>query len=107
MRFRRTSMTSQPASISIAPISSPAAWTGTDLSRSDEWIYHLSPDEIAESHRIAAGVREIAKPLTSLTAEDVPLGALAPAAREWRETLHKGRGFTLIRGLPVESMTRD
>jgi hypothetical protein len=92
---------------SPSAISSNAAWTGAELARSEEWIHRLSPEEVAAGLAVAARVRELGKPLADLTPDDVPLGALAPAAKRWRETLHRGRGFTLIRGLPVEQMTRD
>jgi hypothetical protein len=91
----------------LSPILSPAAWTGAELARSDEWIHRLTPDEVAATQQIAARVRALAKPLPELTADDVPLGALVPSVRDWRDTLHRGRGFTLIRGLPVDAMTRD
>jgi hypothetical protein len=91
----------------VAPISAPSAWTGAELSRSDEWIYPLSTEEIAATEQIAAGVRRAGKPLESLVAGDVDLGLLAPAVQRWREVLHRGRGFILIRGLPVDRMTKD
>jgi hypothetical protein len=91
----------------LSPISSAAAWTGAELARSDEWIHRLAPVEVAAAQEIAAHVHALGRPLADLAPEDVPLGALAPAARAWRDTLHRGRGFTLIRGLPVDTMTRD
>jgi hypothetical protein len=91
----------------LSPILSPAAWTGAELARSDEWIHRLSPDEVAATRQVAGRVRDLAKPLSDLTPDDVPLGALAPVVRKAREALHRGLGFTLLRGLPVDTMTRD
>jgi hypothetical protein len=42
---------------------------------------------------------------TSLDRDAVPLGSLAEAAKRWRDVLHRGRGFVLVRGLPVDRMT--
>ena len=91
----------------LSPVSSASAWTGADLAHRDDWIYRLSPAEVAATRESAARVRELGRPRGELAPEDVPLGELAPAARGWRDTLHRGRGFTLIRGLPVGSMTDD
>src|SRR5687768_5790457 len=85
---------------SVSPVSSPAAWTGAELARSDDWIHRLTAGEIAAARDVAARVRDLGRPLASLGADDVPLGALAPAVKRWRDTLHRGRGFALIRGLP-------
>ncbi|HYC01424.1 MAG TPA: TauD/TfdA family dioxygenase [Candidatus Limnocylindrales bacterium] len=88
-------------------VAGPAAWTGAEMSRTDEWIHRLSAAEVAAAESIAAAVRGAGKGVEELTKDDVSPGALAPAIRAWRETLHRGRGFVLIRGLPVERMTRE
>jgi Taurine catabolism dioxygenase TauD, TfdA family len=85
----------------LAPIQGPAAWTGAELGRTDEWIYPLSDAERDEVVRLG----RTGKPREQITRDDVRLEALAPAVREWRETLECGRGFVLIRGLPVERLS--
>ena len=89
------------------PIEGPAAWRGAELARSDEWIHVLSPPETRAVEDLAADLRRRDTPYTSLTRDDADLGALAPAVRRWRDTLAHGRGFTLVRGLPVERLSRD
>jgi len=88
-------------------IHSPSAWTGAALSQSDEWIHQLSPDEVAETERLAADLRLRGKPRDEIAREDVDLGALAPAVKRWREALHHGRGFLLVRGLPVDRLSAE
>lgn len=88
-----------------SPVSGPAAWTGQEMSRRRDWIHELSPAEVAEVERIVADVRRSGKSRETLAREDVDLGILGPAAKRWRETLHRGHGFLLVRGLPVERMT--
>ena len=44
---------------------------------------------------------------STLTRADVAFDALAPAIAAWREALARGRGFVLVRGLPVERMIVD
>ncbi|HSP96681.1 MAG TPA: TauD/TfdA family dioxygenase [Candidatus Dormibacteraeota bacterium] len=90
-----------------ARIDSPAAWRGSELASSDAWIYHLSSAEIAEIAQLVDGLRGAGTSREQVTREQVPLRALAPAVRAWRDTLARGRGFVLVRGLPVERMSAD
>jgi Taurine catabolism dioxygenase TauD, TfdA family len=89
----------------LSPIRVPAAWTGSELAKSEEWIYALSGPEQAEITRLAEKLRQ--RPREHITPDDVQLGALGPAVRAWRDTLARGRGFVLVRGLPVERMSDD
>ena len=89
------------------PIPGPAAWYGRDLGRSEEWIYRLSPAEIEELLRWVAALRRSGRPREQVSLADLPPGALAPALQAWRETLRGGRGFVLIRGLPLDRMSDD
>ncbi|MFN2424905.1 MAG: TauD/TfdA family dioxygenase [Candidatus Binatia bacterium] len=96
-----------PDSQSLIPIVSPCAWTGAGLAGNDEWIYRLSAEEVAAALATAAAVRRFGKSREDLAAGDIDIGALAPAVEAWRQALHRGRGFTLIRGLLVDSMTPE
>ncbi len=49
----------------------------------------------------------VGKTREQLTLADVAFDALAPAVASWRDTLAYGRGFVLVRGLPVERMAFD
>jgi hypothetical protein len=89
----------------IHPVPGPAAWYGRELARRDEWIYRLSRAETDEVLRLVAALRGM--PRDGIGAADVPLDALAPALQSWRETLRYGRGFVLIRGLPLERMSSE
>lgn len=89
----------------LVPIEGPAAWTGADLVSRTDWIHVLSPAEVADIDRVVALVRRLEAPLEKLTREDVAFDALAPAVAAWREDLAHGRGFLLVRGLPVERMS--
>lgn len=88
-------------------IHGPAAWTGEHLRHTDEWIYPLSREETLEIEQLAAALRGIGKPRDAITSADVQLGLLAAAVSDWRATLHRGRGFVLIRGLPVDRLSKE
>src|SRR5207248_4595410 len=51
--------------------------------------------------------RRRGKPREEITRDDVPLAGLAPAVRAWRDALAHGRGFVLVRGLPLDRMSDD
>jgi hypothetical protein len=80
-----------------------AAWYGPEMARRDDWQLPLSATEIAE---IEAALRPLvagAADIAAITARDFPLPTLGSKlkARVENEVLN-GRGFLLMRGLPVE-----
>ena len=91
------------AEIPPRPLDAPAAWRGEDMrKREDLWIYPLSDAEIAEldaAQHVATGS---GKPLAAMTRADFPLPALARRIDGWRDEIRRGRGFVLIRGIPVD-----
>ena len=83
-------------------IQGPAAWRGAELAkRPESWTRELDTSEIDELQAACCAVRARGLPLGEIRREDFPLPTLAAAAAGWaREILH-GRGFLLLRGLPV------
>ena len=57
---------------------------------------------IEELEAALAAVRERGLALEDLRREDFPLPGLAPRVTDWARELSAGRGFLLLRGLPVE-----
>lgn len=88
-------------------VQSPAAWYGQDLANSDQWIREFTPTEIEELEAAASAVLASGKARTALTREDFSLPTLASSTREWLRELADGRGFMLLRGLPVERWGDD
>ena len=87
------------------PVAGPGVWYGRDLARREDWIRAFSAAETAE---ILAAV-ELAKsiPLQELSPANFPLPRLGAVLRGVLAELLEGRGFVLLRGLPVERMTRE
>ena len=85
------------------PQAGAAAWYGPDMSRRDDWQLPLGPAEIAEIETATTALAARRADIAALTAGDFPLPTLGPklAARVQDEVLN-GRGFLLMRGLPVE-----
>jgi hypothetical protein len=89
-------------SLPTAPIESPAAWLGSELAARRDWIHVLSAEEIADLDRAVAHARATGKPMAALTRADFPLARLAEPIDAWLDALDTGRGFVLVRGVPVE-----
>jgi hypothetical protein len=86
-----------------------SAWYGPELARSTEWIARLSESEIAEVESAMsrlAGLPESSFDLTSISGRDFPLPMLGPHLRDLLDEVLNGRGFVLIRGLPVQSWSK-
>ncbi|HEU0218581.1 MAG TPA: TauD/TfdA family dioxygenase [Stellaceae bacterium] len=84
-------------------IAGPSAWIGADMkNREAEWTYRLSPSDIAELEGAAAAVRRRELELAAITRDDFPLPTLGPVLDRLRGDVVDGRGFVLLRGLPVE-----
>lgn len=76
--------------------------------RPHEWQYSLSDTELAELKAAATAVLEGGCPLGHLTSkEDYPLPSLGPKLEEMRREVSFGRGFALLKGIPVEEWPHE
>jgi hypothetical protein len=88
------------------PQTGPAAWVGSEMAARTDWIGVLDADDLAELDGAMRGF--LAQPgdpaarIGAMTAADFPLPRLAPRLRALRDELLHGRGFALLRRLPVE-----
>src|SRR6516165_7164412 len=87
-------------------IQGPSAWYGPEQDARRDWIHDLSAGELGEIERaVQATVDRLHDPerdLVSLRKEDFPLPALAQRLARILDDVLSGRGFALIRRLPVE-----
>jgi hypothetical protein len=84
------------------PLEVAAAWRGSDLAARTEWSVRLSAADIDELERAAEEVAARCLDLEGLGREDFSLPTLGPKIDRWARELECGRGFVLVRGLPVE-----
>jgi hypothetical protein len=89
------------------PVGGPAAWRGAALARTRDWIVPLDAAAIDELERAATAVRRRGLDLRTVRRDDFPLPRLEPAIRSWAHELTHGRGFLVVRGLPVERWSED
>src|SRR5262245_19624080 len=79
-----------------------AAWYGPAMAARGDWLMPLSAEDIPEIG--AAADAQIGSDIARITAKDFPLPDLAPRLKaRVRDEVLNGRGFLLLRGLPVES----
>jgi len=89
------------------PVVGPSAWRGQDLSRDRDWIVTLDPTAIVELAAAGDAARGRGLGLADLRRADFPLPTLGPVIAGWARELASGRGFLLVRGLPVERWSED
>lgn len=83
-----------------------SAWYGADLNERTDWTVHLSEVEIAEVERATNEVDESSVELAAITEGTFPLPTLAKRLPRLLDEVLNGRGFVLIKGLPVERWTK-
>lgn len=91
----------------IKPATGPAVWTGSELEKSDEWNIRLTPVDIKELDAALARVERLAIPVHEITAAEFVLPKLGLRLRAFANELENGRGFGVIRGVPVENYTEE
>ena len=89
------------------PVAGPGAWYGRELRAREDWIRHVNAAEVAEIEAAIRAVRKAGIALESLNPATFPLPTFGPSLRGVLRELLEGRGFILLRGLPVERWSRE
>jgi hypothetical protein len=87
------------------PVRGPGVWYGRELAVRRDWMRELGADELAEIRNAVEAARGVS--LQHLSPANFPLPRFGRVLREILAELLEGRGFVLLRGLPVERMTRE
>jgi hypothetical protein len=82
------------------PMQGPAVWLGSELTQSDEWIYEFTDAEIDELREVCAVVT--ADDPHHLDPNAFSLPCLTPRIDQFTHELDHGRGFVVLRGLPMD-----
>jgi hypothetical protein len=72
------------------------------MAPSNSWIRAFPQAEIAELEAAATSAMQSGKAVLDLRQGDFHLPLLKKVSQEWLEELNNGRGFMLLRGLPVD-----
>jgi hypothetical protein len=88
-----------------------SAWYGTEMTNRRDWVERLCEAEIEELEMAVRGLKEAqgeqtGGELESIKADDVALPTLAPRLRAISDEVLNGRGFVLIKSLPLLRWSR-
>jgi len=89
-----------------ARIEDASAWHGPAMAARSDWIETLSERELDELAAASEPWMDERRDLASLTRDEFPLRLLAHHAAAILHELLEGRGFALLRGLPVQRWGR-
>ncbi len=85
----------------------PGQWYGPELAARGDWIERLSAADLAEIDAAVTAARARNPDLLSLTQAGFALPTLAPRLAGLAREIVWGRGFVLLRGLPVADWGRE
>ena len=83
-------------------IDSPGVWYGPEMQKTDDWKYCLSEverNELLEAMRSSSGMD-----IKTIARGDFPLATLGPRLDALRQEIIHGRGFVVLRDLPIEGL---
>src|SRR5262249_25391332 len=104
---RSLSSGSRPSMSELPPaLTGAAAWYGPAVAARADWIEALSPAEGAEIELAARPLGQAEIAWQALRPEDFPLPTLGRRLPAIIDEVLGGRGFVLLRGLPVERWGR-
>lgn len=93
----------------LRPIGGPAAWRGPELVETPghpaDWIVRLTPEQTEALVTVARELPDGPFRREDAIAAGVPLPALAALAGNVRAQLMLGRGFVVVRGMPIEQLS--
>lgn len=90
-----------------AKIETSAAWVGADFEEDERWIHVLPDSALRSIEQALDAVKASGKAFPQFAKEDFPLDDLSADLVGYADELENGRGFFLLRGLPVERYSDD
>lgn len=89
-----------------APVSGPSVWHGTELNNNSAWVCHLSDSDIAEIDDALKSLPGDISDLLAINSSRFPLPELSNKLHGLQRDVVEGRGFVLIKGIPIERYSR-
>lgn len=104
MVFRPAKRVREPA-IPMQPIIDPAGWYPADLAANGDWIYELTAGEKVEVKAAVANIERRGADILDIGRADVDMPHFDQTLAMLYDELLEGRGFFLLRGVPVAELT--
>jgi len=89
------------------PITGPSAWTAKDYNNDQSYIHHLSQQDVADINSALNVLNDTGRTYPNFNQEDFPLAQFATKLTRLADELEDGRGFFLLRGLPLDDYSED
>ena len=87
--------------IRLSPLTGPAVWTGASFANDRRWVHELTPAQVGALDAALETLEARGRGFPDFGKADFPLPSLADDIARWSDELENGRGFLLLRGLPV------
>ncbi len=96
-------MKAQAFSVGALPpeLTDASAWYGPAMAERNDWIETLDAAEVAEIEAASLALMDSGIDMARVQRADFPLPTLVPRLARWLHEVLEGRGFVLLRGLPV------
>ncbi|HEX3185796.1 MAG TPA: TauD/TfdA family dioxygenase [Pyrinomonadaceae bacterium] len=91
---------------SVREVRDASAWYGAAMMARGDWLERLAEEEVDELESAVRRIESSKSDVAAMTAEDVALPTLGPRLRRILDEVLNGRGFVVIRALPLERWTR-
>lgn len=88
-------------------VNGPNAWSRAQFDSDDNWIIMLTADDIEELRQAVRSVRRTQDGKSNLTRQNFPLKGLASKLAACFDQVQYGRGFVLLRGLPISEVSDE
>ncbi|KII91313.1 hypothetical protein PLICRDRAFT_38052 [Plicaturopsis crispa FD-325 SS-3] len=89
-------------------LESPLVWEGSDFKEGEkEWVTEFNEAQLKEIDDALKHFQSLNKPLGFIAKETFPLPTISPILHDLAKELHTGRGFFVVRTLPVDKYTRE
>jgi hypothetical protein len=98
----RPSRPPQRPAIPLTSVNDPALWRRDDMARPESWIHTLSDVELGDIEAAVERVEASGMTVSDVTRREFVLPRLGPILDGIYDDLINGRGFALIRGLPID-----
>jgi hypothetical protein len=105
MHFSRPNQIAEAGEMTVAApnsITGPSVWSAEAMSHTDDWIVHLSAEDVNEIKGAHDLVKRNRKTGYAIEQSDFPLPHLSRSINSWTDAIENGRGFLVVRGFPVE-----
>ena len=85
------------------PICDNSAWTAETFVNDHTWVYQLTQQDIDDVHQAMLIAKSTGKVIHQLNSDNFPLPSFINVLNDVKNELEDGRGFVLLRGLPIEN----